>query len=432
MSRVLVVDDDAAVSFALERFLQGAGHEAVVAPDAERGIALAKDRAFDLILLDLRLPGMSGQAALPELTKHAPVVVLTAHGSAETAMDALAAGAFDHLTKPVELAELKRVVERALAPPPERTILPQAGSEAALVGRSRAMQDVGKRIGILARSDASVLILGESGTGKEHVARAIHERSARRAAPFVPVACAALPEQLLEAELFGSAKGAFTGAVRDRAGKIEAAKGGTLFLDEIGEISLAGQVKLLRFLEERVVERLGEESRRPIDLRVIAATNANLEERARDGRFREDLYYRLNVVTVDLPPLRDRREDIPLLVEHFLARSGGAGLLPEALERLVAASWPGNVRELRNAVEHAIALARGAPVAPDHLPETVRPGRRAAPLNRSSPSSRSSSASRPASRTSTTSSSARSSAPWSPRRSSSRTGIRSPRPSSST
>ncbi|MEZ0227722.1 MAG: sigma-54-dependent transcriptional regulator, partial [Planctomycetota bacterium] len=301
MSRVLVVDDDAAVSFALERFLQGAGHEVVVAPDAERGIALAKERAFDLVLLDLRLPGMSGQQALPELSTRAPVVVLTAHGSAETAMDALAAGAFDHLTKPVELAELRRVVERALAPPPARTIVPAPPGEAALVGRSRAMQEVGKRIGILARSDASVLLLGESGTGKEHVARAIHERSPRRAAAFVPVACAALPEQLLEAELFGAAKGAYTGSVRDRPGKIEAAKGGTLFLDEIGEISLAGQVKLLRFLEERVVERLGEDARRAVDLRVVAATNANLEERVRDGRFREDLYYRLNVVTIELP-----------------------------------------------------------------------------------------------------------------------------------
>jgi two-component system NtrC family response regulator/two-component system response regulator AtoC len=233
------------------------------------------------------------------------------------------------------------------------------------------MQEVGKRIGILARSDASVLLLGESGTGKEHVARAIHERSARRAAPFVPVACAALPEQLLEAELFGSAKGAFTGSVKDRPGKIEAAKGGTLFLDEVGEISLAGQVKLLRFLEARIVERLGEETGRSIDLRVVAATNADLEARVRDGRFREDLYYRLNVVTISLPPLRERREDVPLLVEHFLARAGGAGLLPEALERLVSAPWPGNVRELRNAVEHAVALARGAPIAPEHLPPSA-------------------------------------------------------------
>jgi two-component system NtrC family response regulator/two-component system nitrogen regulation response regulator GlnG len=368
MSRVLVVDDDAAVSFALERFLKGEGHEVWVAPDAERGIALARDQAFDLVLLDLHLPGMSGQAALPVLRAKAPVLVLTAHGSAETAMDALAAGAFDHLTKPVELAELRRVVARALAPPPARTIVPAPASGTALVGRSRSMLEVGKRIGILARSDASVLVLGESGTGKEHVARAIHERSPRASAPFAPVACAALPEQLLEAELFGSAKGAFTGAVRDRPGKIEAAKGGTLFLDEVGEVSLAGQVKLLRFLEERVVERLGEDGRRPVDLRVIAATNADLEERVRAGRFREDLYYRLNVVTIELPPLRERREDIPLLVEHFLARAGGTGLLPEALERLVAGSWPGNVRELRNAVEHAVALARGAPIDPTHLP----------------------------------------------------------------
>jgi DNA-binding NtrC family response regulator len=368
MSKVLVVDDDAGVSFALERFLKQEGHETVVAPDAERGLALVKERAFDLILLDLRLPGMSGQQALPELRKHAPVIVLTAHGSAETAMDALAAGALDHLTKPVELAELRRVVSRALAPPSNAIAPPP--SEATLVGRSRAMQEIGKRIGILARSDASVLLLGESGTGKEHVARAIHERSARAKAPFVPVACAALPDTLLEAELFGSTKGAFTGAVKDRTGKIEAAKGGTLFLDEIGEVSLAGQVKLLRFLEDRIVERLGEDARRSVDLRVIAATNADLEARVREGRFREDLYYRLNVVTIELPPLRERREDIPLLVEHLLAREK-ASILPEALERLVAASWPGNVRELRNAIEHASALARGGPIGPEHLPETI-------------------------------------------------------------
>jgi DNA-binding NtrC family response regulator len=380
VSRILVVDDDAAVAFALERFLGAEGHSVAVRASAEEGLAAVRHERFDLVLLDLRLPGMSGQTALGELRKAhpaLPVVVLTAHGSAETAMDALAAGAFDHLTKPVELAELRRVLTRALAPAPA-TVTRETTVQPALVGRSRGMQEVGKRIGILARSDASVLVRGESGTGKEHVARAIHERSARRVAPFVPVACAALPDSLLEAELFGAAKGAFTGA-RERTGKIEAARGGTLFLDEIGEVSLAGQVKLLRFLEERVVERLGEEARRPVDLRVIAATNADLEARVKDGRFREDLYYRLNVVTVELPPLRERREDVPLLVEHFLSRQGQTALAPEALERLVAFGWPGNVRELRNAVEHAVALAHGAAIGVEHLPESVRAARAEAP-----------------------------------------------------
>ena len=384
MSRVLVIDDDAAVAFALERFLREAGHEVKVAPTAERGLELARREPPELVVLDLRLPAMQGSTALVELRRQRPalpVIVVTAHGSAETAMDALAAGAFDHLTKPFDLAELRLAVERALAraPAPPTAPSPDAASPA-LVGRSRAMQDVGKRIGILARCDASVLVRGESGTGKEHVARAIHERSARRGSPFAPIVCAAVPEALLESELFGALKGSFTGATRDRTGRLEATNGGTVFLDEVGEIAPSVQVKLLRFLEDRVVEPLGGGGPRTVDVRVVAATNADLEARVREGRFREDLYYRLNVVTIELPPLRDRREDVPLLVEHFLARAQRSGTLvdPLALERLVSAPWPGNVRELRNAVEHALALARGGSIQLDHLPpqvrETVAPG----------------------------------------------------------
>jgi DNA-binding NtrC family response regulator len=376
VSRVLVIDDDAAVAFALERFLREAGHAVEVAPTAERGLELARRNVPELVLLDLRLPAMQGAAALAELRRdhpELPIIVVTAHGSAETAMDALAAGAFDHLTKPFDLAELRRAVERALVRgEPKAAVAPETTS-AALVGRSRAMQDVGKRIGILARCDASVLVRGESGTGKEHVARAIHERSARSAAPFAPIVCAALPETLLEAELFGALKGSFTGATRDRTGRLEASHGGTVFLDEVGEIAPAAQVKILRFLEDRKVEPLGGGAPRTVDVRIIAATNADLEARVRDGRFREDLYYRLNVVTIELPALRDRREDVPLLVQHFLARAqrGGTSVDALALERLVSAPWPGNVRELRNAVEHALALARGGTILVDHLPPAV-------------------------------------------------------------
>ena len=377
MSRVLVIDDDAAVAFALERFLSEAGHEVKLAPTAERGLELARREAPDLVLLDLRLPAMQGAAALVELKRIRPslaVVVVTAHGSAETAMDALAAGAFDHLTKPFDLVELRATVERALALVPAPEPGPSSAAPSVLVGRSRAMQDVGKRIGILARCDASVLVRGESGTGKEQVARAIHERSARVARPFAPIVCAALPEALLEAELFGVLKGAFTGAGRDRTGRLEASHGGTVFLDEVGEIAPSVQVKLLRFLEDHVVEPLGGGTPRKVDVRVVAATNADLEARVREGRFREDLYYRLNVVTVELPALRDRREDVPLLVEHFLARAQrpGTAIDPLALERLVSAPWPGNVRELRNAVEHALALARGGVIQVEHLPPVAR------------------------------------------------------------
>ena len=357
MARVLLIEDDAVVSIAVATAVEELGHEVESEPTAERGLRAAREDPPAVVLLDLHLPGKGGLEILPELLAIEPkpaVAVMTALPTAENAMDALSLGASAHLSKPVEGEELAELLERLLAEQP--ALAPSARPGAVLVGSSRAMLELGRRVGALARSEASVLILGESGTGKELVARAIHERSARAAGPFVAVSCAALPEQLLEAELFGHARGAFTGAHRERPGRVERADGGTLFLDEVGELTPLAQGKLLRFLEERSYERVGEDRSRQASVRVLAATNVLLEERVAAGAFREDLYYRLDVVRVDLPPLGERLEDLPLLVEHFLARLGRAevSLSADALAALLARPWPGNVRELRNAVEAAL------------------------------------------------------------------------------
>jgi DNA-binding NtrC family response regulator len=247
----------------------------------------------------------------------------------------------------------------------------KAGGLSGIVGRSPQMQDVFKKIAAVAGSDASVLLIGESGTGKELLARAVHYNSGRSSGPFEAINCASIPETLLESELFGHEKGSFTGAIRQKPGKFEVAGGGTVFLDEVGEISLAAQVKLLRFLEERKFERVGGTEPVSVDIRIVSATNQNLDERVREGRFREDLYFRLNVVRIDVPPLRDRRDDIPVLVAYFLDLARGAGITSEALELLKNHAWPGNVRELRNAIDRGAVLARGTPIRPEHLPESV-------------------------------------------------------------
>ncbi len=374
MARVLLIDDDVGVSAAVVAVLEGLGHAVETAPSAELGLEAARAAAPPLVLLDIHLPGRSGIDALPDLLALEPrpaVVIITANPTAENAIDAIARGAAAHLCKPLDEGELSALVERLLgaAAAPE----PAEPAEAPrLVGSSPAMLDLGRRVGAVARSEATALIRGESGTGKELVARAIHERSARRGGPFVAVSCAALPEALLEAELFGHRKGAFTGADRERVGRVERAAGGTLFLDEVGELTAPAQAKLLRFLEERTFERVGETSSRAADVRVLAATNAPLEERVEEGAFREDLYYRLDVVRIEVPALRERRGDIPALVAHFLARLGrrDVTLAPEALAALQARPWPGNVRELRNAVESAVvALGPGErALAPRHLP----------------------------------------------------------------
>jgi len=377
-SRIFVVDDEPGICRALERFFAGRGDACRSFARAEEALAAAPEGRPDLVILDVRLPGMSGIEALPRFRALVPapaVVVVTAHGTLDVAVDAIRLGALDYLPKPMDLAQVGAVADRALAVR-AAALAPEAGADPAalLVGRSGAMQEVFKKIGAVALSEVPVLVTGESGTGKEMVARAIHRASRRAAGPFEPVDCASLPETLFESELFGHERGAFTGAVARRIGRLERSEGGTLFLDEVAEIPPASQAKLLRFLETRTFERLGGSGPAAVDARVVAATHRDLAARIREGLFREDLFYRLDVVTIRVPPLRERPEDIPLLVAHFLAQERGGpngGISREALDRLMAHPWPGNVRELRNAVEHARVLARGSPILPGNLPPTV-------------------------------------------------------------
>ena len=385
MSTGLVIADDSGVSRAFSRFLQKEGLQTLSASSAEEGLETAEREKPDLVFMDVRLPGMDGLTAadrLRSLLPDVPVVVMTGHGTLSVAVDAVRGGAFDYLLKPVSLETLRAVVGRALSRKSGRAALERARQELAdfppealLVGRGAAMQELYRQIAAAAAGDATVLLSGESGTGKELAARAIHLHSARSGGPFVAVNCAGLPETLLESELFGHVRGAFTGAVAARTGRLEAADGGTLLLDEVGEMSPAMQAKLLRFLEARCFEPVGDSSSRQVDVRVISATNRDLRGMVAANLFREDLYYRLDVFRIDLPALRERREDVPLLVAHFLARPGASAPMevsPEALAVLESYDWPGNVRELKNCLEHAAALARpGGTVALDHLPAHV-------------------------------------------------------------
>jgi DNA-binding NtrC family response regulator len=387
MATVLVIDDDSGVSRAFSMLLGKEGHRALVASSAEEGLELAARERPAVVFLDVRLPGMSGLEALTRLRAvlpDSPVLVMTGHGTLSTAVEAVRKGAFDYLAKPLSIEAARAALSRALAQGAARSALDGARRELAdfppealLVGRSAAMQALYRQLAAAAAADATVLLSGESGTGKELAARAIHLHSARSSGPFVAVSCAGLPETLLETELFGHARGAFTGAVASRVGRVEAADGGTLFLDEVGEMSPGMQAKLLRFLESRTFERVGESEPRRSDVRVISATNRDLAAAVRSGGFREDLYYRLDVLRIELPPLRERREDIPLLVAHFLSGAGSsagrpAEVSPEALAALGAHDWPGNVRELRNCLERAAALAGpGGTIVAEHLPPAL-------------------------------------------------------------
>ncbi len=387
MARIAVIDDEQSVCHAFKSFLTDEGHEVGVAATAQRGLALIAEFQPDLIILDIRLPDADGLDVLAQLGQKADqpaVLVITAHGTMETAIEAMRRGAFEYLTKPIDLDEAKLVIERALqtrrlSQEVVRLRRELRGGAPLLVGNSSAMQKVYKTIGAVAPTNSTVLIRGESGTGKELVARAIHQASPRAKGAFVTVDCTALPEHLVESELYGYEPGAFTGATSAKPGRIEQADGGTLFLDEIGELSGAAQAKLLRVLETRQTERLGSTRHISLDTRILAATNQDLDARRRQGTFRQDLYYRIHVVTLDLPPLRERREDIPLLVAHFLEQIAGGRRLQmsqAALDVLVAHDWPGNVRELRNAIEHAIVQCRGDAILPEHLPRlAARVGR---------------------------------------------------------
>ncbi len=381
-ARILIADDEDSLRWVLEKGLRGAGYEVTSVKDGDTALHAFEAGMFDLVFLDVRMPGTDGLAVLGrlrELQSDVLVVVMTAHGTMDTAIQAMQRGAYDYLAKPFDLDEVLLVAERALAAGrlKQEVVRLKGGLQevwefGALIGRHPRMQDVYKTIGRIAGSDVTVLLRGESGTGKELVARAIHHYSRRAGRPFVAVSCAAIPATLLESELFGHERGAFTDAKERKLGKLELAHGGTFYLDEIGDMPLELQAKLLRALQERAIERVGGSDTIRIDVRVLAATNRDLETLMKEGKFREDLYYRLNVVTLNLPPLRERRRDIPLLVEHFLAKHGPdlgeRGVAPEALDRLVGHDWPGNVRELENVVQRAIVMASNGVIAPEHLP----------------------------------------------------------------
>ncbi|HHY47775.1 MAG TPA: sigma-54-dependent Fis family transcriptional regulator [Firmicutes bacterium] len=380
--RILIVDDEANMRRILSELLTEQGYEVAAAKDGAEAIRRATDSRFDLIILDLKLPDVDGITVLRELKKRgltAAVVVLTAFSSIETAIEAMKLGAYDYIPKPFKVDKLKDVIKNAIAASsdpswgvafPRRSYRDQ---DPGIIGKTPAMRQVLELVDQLASTNATVLIYGESGTGKELVARAIHYRGPRASRPLIKVSCAALPESLLESELFGHEKGAFTNAIARRPGRFELADTGTLFLDEVGEMSPAMQSKLLRVLQEHEFERVGGTKSIKVDVRVIAATNKDLRKEVAEGRFREDLYYRLSVVPIYLPPLRERKDDIPLLCERFIERFSREigktvrGVTDEAMQMLRAYDWPGNVRELENCIERAVIFTRSEYIGPDVL-----------------------------------------------------------------
>jgi DNA-binding NtrC family response regulator len=390
MNKILLVDDERNVHYSFQRAL-GEAFRIISAFSGEEALQKLRSEKPHVVLLDVKLPDADGLAILQQI-KHVdrdvPVILLTAYGTTETAITAMKHGAYDYLLKPVEIASLRGIMTkalrlRALMEQANALLLPESTQATPLLGRSVAMQDLYKMIGRVAPTDTTVLLTGESGTGKELVARAIHQHSLRADRPWVALNCAAIPEPLLESELFGHEKGAFTGAIERKPGSFEEASGGTLFLDEVGELPLAVQAKLLRTLQEKEIRRLGGRESLPIDVRIVAATNRDLEGAVAHTEFREDLYYRLNVIHLHLPPLRARQEDIPLLAQHFLTRYSReldrpvGGFAPEALEALSAHTWPGNVRELENSMTQALMTCRGYLITAEDLRLGERPIARA-------------------------------------------------------
>ena len=385
--RILIIDDDASSRQIMELLLKKSGYQIVSAPDGVQGMQFVHEGRADIVLVDLFLPDRSGIEVLRDIRHHAPeieVVVITGHASAETAVQAMKEGAFDYITKPVNFEELKIVIAKAREKQQllsENVYLRKQLQEKfqfkSIIGSSPAMQRVFERMQRIIKTDSTVLILGESGTGKELVAKAIHHNGRRKSHSFVAVNCGAIPESLLESELFGHTRGAFTGAVRDKIGKFEAANHGTIFLDEIGTMPLHLQSKLLRVLQEQEIERVGGTKPIKLDVRVVSATNADLEDQVKQGSFREDLYYRLNVIPLELPPLRDRRADLLPLCSHFLEKFChlmGRPLMTlskQALDLLEQYRWPGNVRELENVVERMVALTEHDLITPVDLPSEL-------------------------------------------------------------
>jgi DNA-binding NtrC family response regulator len=393
MPNILIVEDEAKMRRLLELNLVEDGHKIFSAGDAETGLKLLRENSVDLVLTDLKLPGMNGLEFLQALKRQnaaLPVVVMTAFGSVETAVDAMKAGASDYVLKPFSLGEMRMVIRKELdvhnLREENRSLREALGKKFAhpnVVARSAKMQEVLATVERVAPTNSTVLLGGESGVGKDLIARAIHEKSRRAAGPFIKINSTAIPENLLESELFGYERGAFTGATTSKPGKFELADKGTLFLDEIGDVPPAIQVKLLRVLQEREFERLGGTKTIKVDVRLIAATNRDLREALEQGTFREDLYYRLNVVPIDIAPLRQRKEDIPELVTLFITRFAGdsgkpvESITPEAMQILVNYHWPGNVRELQNIIERACALAKSTVLTADDIHLDVRPAKAA-------------------------------------------------------
>jgi two-component system nitrogen regulation response regulator GlnG len=386
MGNILIVDDEPQIRQSFEKILTAEGHTVKTASSGEAAISLVQAAVPDLVIVDVSLPGISGLEAfraIHEIEPKLPVIVMTGKGTTETAIEATKLGAFEYVLKPLEFPDSLTLIDQALEAGRfmrsrvELDVAPDTAAADAIIGRSKAMQEVYKAIGRVAPTDATVLVRGESGTGKELVARAIYQHSLRSAKPFLIINCVAIPETLLESELFGYEKGAFTGAVNRRVGKFEQAHGGTVFLDEIGDMPFSIQAKILRLLQERSIERLGGREPIPVDVRIIAATNRDLEAALAQGRFREDLYYRLKVVTLWLPPLRDRLQDSILLAEYFLARfakemsMGNPGMIEEAKLLLQNYQWPGNVRELANAMQKALIFSRGYPIHPEDVSRAI-------------------------------------------------------------
>jgi nitrogen regulation protein NR(I) len=385
MQKILIVDDDKSIRYSLKRMLESS-FAILTAQNGDEALQQAKMNAPDVILMDIKMPGRTGIEVLKEIRQIDPkslVILMTAYGTTETAIEAMKHGAFDYIVKPFPIPQMKELVEKALS---LRRLMKEqvtygqmefekeeAGAEGRIVGSSQKMQEIYKLVGQISQSDITVLLRGESGTGKELLARAIYHHSLRADQPFLPINCAAIPDTLLESELFGHEKGAFTGAISRRIGKLEQCQGGTVFLDEIGDMSLPTQAKLLRILQEKTFERLGGMETLKVDVRFIVATNKDLEVAITSNQFREDLYYRLNVVSLTVPPLRERREDLPDLVSYFLKRFNrelkkrGSGISPGAMKKILAYGWPGNVRQLENVLKRAMVLCQGEWILEDQL-----------------------------------------------------------------
>jgi nitrogen regulation protein NR(I) len=382
VSTILIIDDDDQLRISFERLLIAEGYAVRTAASGEAGVRMISEAIPDLVVLDVRLPGMNGLetfSRIHEIEHKLPVIIMTAYGTTETAIEATKRGAFDYVIKPFDIPQMLATIRQALdagrfmRSPVDMDVSPDKTMGEAIIGKSPAMQEVYKAIGRVSATDATVLIRGESGSGKELVARALYQHSMRSQRPFLVINCVAIPDTLLESELFGFEKGAFTGATHRRLGKIELASGGTVFLDEIGDMPLNLQAKMLRLLQEKSIERLGGRETIPVDVRIIAATNRDLEHLIAKGLFREDLYYRLKVITIRLPPLSERTGDIPLLVDYFLNRfaaelgTENPGITREAMAMLVSSAWPGNIRELSNMLQKALIFNRGAPLSPGDI-----------------------------------------------------------------